>query len=119
MSNLRNLRLSRDQYNRLTKRIGGDILVLQFYYPQYIQDNSPTLRAYAMKRGHKKVRKNAFEDLSYDPGFAIPAVPEIRIQGDLQIIIDEMEELKEDSNPQPEIYSHFLFQPKFLSTSNH
>ncbi len=107
------LKLTRQQYNNLTNKRKGDILVFQFFYPENPPEGAPTLRAYAMKRGHRKIRARASEDLEYDTIQQPEPVNDIRVQGDLQAIVDEIEEIKETSNPgNPEDYLHLFFKPK-------
>lgn len=112
MASFHQLKLYKDQYNNLRTNHRGEVLVFQFYYPSAPPDNSPALRAYAMKKKHAQISASAVEELSYVDSDPVN-INEVRVQGDLQITTAAMEKLKSDSNPDdPEDYSYFLFSPQ-------
>ena len=97
----------------------------QFYYPYPLPTHgSPKLRVYAMKAGHKKVSDVAFKLVDYKDADSVPVVlpdtPQEHITGDLQLRVTDMEDLKEAYNPgTPEVYSFFVFVPKYDSGNQH
>jgi len=115
MANYQRLKLTKKRYDELLKK--GDkkaeTIVFQFAYGlSTITDNTPGLRAYGMKKKHEEISKDAYVELE-DEGTTEKTLPDIRIQGDLQVTVKAMEQLKMDSNPNnPENYDYFIFTPE-------
>lgn len=115
MAEYHKLKLNKHRYDELLKK--GDkkaeTIVFQFTYGiAAITDNTPGLRAYAMKKKHEAISRDAYVELE-DEGTVVTALPDARIQGDLQVTMQAIEQLKKDTNPNdPEKYEYFIFTPE-------
>lgn len=112
------LRLPRLEYEALRK-IGGSMLVFQFYYPKESNCGSPTLYAYNMKTGHVATGgRPAILD------YAAPSNLSLRgrdqVLGDQQVDINKLEKLiKESPGGKDRNFTNLVFRPRFIEKNPH
>ncbi|RYZ62866.1 MAG: hypothetical protein EOO14_01000 [Chitinophagaceae bacterium] len=109
------LSLVKQDFDFLKDKPSCHTLVFQFHYTGS-GNGSPMLRAYAMKMNHKKISDNAFTNLQPDPLAGPPInLPDVRIQGDLQVTTRQMLDILDASNDPASAYDYFLFTPMMQS----
>lgn len=118
MGFFQSLKLTNEQFKFLeSKHYEG--LVFQFIYPKGSIKDSPKLVAYAMKKGHKKISDDAFQNLEYNTNSKPIEITDEHFIGSLQVTKGEIDKLLKDSNQDPQMYDFFLFTPKFDASSKY